>query len=84
MRTVLGIALALLLGIGVTGAWAEDISGKVQSVDQSQRMFVLDDGSTIWVAEGVSMDDVKEGSTVKASYEERDGKKIATSVEVSN
>jgi len=84
MRTVLGIALALLLGLGATGAWAEDISGKVQSVDPSERMFVLDDGSKIWVAEGVSMDAVKEGSTVKASYEERDGKKVATSLEVSD
>jgi len=84
MRTVLGIALALLLGLGATGAWAEDISGKVQSVDPSERMFVLDDGSKIWVAEGVSMDAVKEGSTVKASYEERDSKKVATSLEVSD
>jgi hypothetical protein len=82
MRTALGIALALLLGFGVTGAWAEDISGKVQSVDPGERMFVLDDGSKIWVAEGVSMDAVKEGASVKASYEERDGKKVATSIEV--
>ncbi|HXJ77651.1 MAG TPA: DUF1344 domain-containing protein [Candidatus Methylomirabilis sp.] len=83
MRTVLGVTLALLLGLGVTLAWAEDISGKVQSVDQNERAFVLDDGSKIWVAEGVSMDALKEGASVKASYEERDGKKVATSIEVS-
>ena len=81
MRAVLGIALALLLGLGVSGAWADDIKGKVQSVDTSERVFVLEDGSKIWVAEGVSMDVVKEGASVKASYEERDGKKVATSVE---
>ena len=84
MRAVLGITLALLLGLGITGAWAEDISGKVQSVDPGERAFVLDDGSKIWVAEGVSMDAVKEGASVKASYEERDGKKIATSVEAAD
>ena len=84
MRIVLGIALALLLGLGVTAAWAEDISGKIQSVDQNERAFVLDDGSKIWVAEGVSMDALKEGASVKASYEERDGKKVATSLEVSD
>jgi len=83
MRTVLGITLALLLGLGVTGAWAENISGKIQSVDPGERAFVLDDGSKLWVAEGVSMDALKEGASVKASYEERDGKKVATSVEVS-
>ncbi len=84
MRAVLGIALALLLGLGATGAWADNVSGKVQSVDQSERVFVLEDGSKIWVAEGVSMDVVKEGASVKASYEERDGKKIATSVEAAD
>ena len=84
MRTVLGITLALLLGLGVTGAWAENISGKIQSVDPGERAFVLDDGSKLWVAEGISMDTLKEGASVKASYEERDGKKVATSVEVSD
>jgi len=83
MRTVLGITLALLLGLGVAGAWAENISGKIQSVDPGERAFVLDDGSKLWVAEGVSMDALKEGASVKASYEERDGKKVATSLEVS-
>jgi hypothetical protein len=34
------------------------------------------------VAEGLSMDRLREGTSVKASYEERDGKKIATSIEV--
>jgi Protein of unknown function (DUF1344) len=84
MRTILGLALALLLSLGVTVAWAEDISGKIQSVDTAERTFVLEDGSKIWVAEGVPMEALKEGATVKASYEERDGKKVATSVEVSN
>ena len=83
MRTVLGITLALLLALGVTGAWAGDIAGKVQTVDTAERAFVLDDGSKLWVAEGVSMDALKEGANVKASYEERDGKMIATSLEVS-
>ncbi len=83
MRKVLGIALAVLLVLGVGGAWAGDVSGKIQSVDQNERAFVLDDGSKIWVAEGVPMDALKEGASVKASYEERDGKKVATSLEVS-
>jgi hypothetical protein len=84
MRKVLGFTLALLLGLGVVGAWAGDIVGKVQTIDPSERAFVLDNGTKIWVAEGVSMDALKEGANVKASYEERDGKMIATSVEVSD
>ena len=84
MARVLAIALALLLGVGLAGAWAAEISGKIQSVDPGDRTIVLDDGSKIWVAEGVPMDDLKEGKSVKASYEERDGKKVATSVEAAD
>jgi hypothetical protein len=84
MRTVLGITLALLLGLGISSAWAGEISGKVQSIDAGERAFVLDNGSKLWVAEGVSIDELKEGANVKASYEERDGKMIATSVEVAD
>jgi hypothetical protein len=83
MHKVLGITLALLLSLGVAGAWAEEIAGKIQSVDAAEKAIVLEDGTKIWVAEGVPMDNLTEGKTVKASYEERDGKKVATSVEVS-
>jgi hypothetical protein len=83
MKKIVGLTLALMLVIGVAAAWAAEVEGKIQSVDTSQRTIVLDDGTTLSVAEGVVMEDLKEGATVKASYEERDGKKVATSVTVS-
>ncbi len=83
MKNVLAVALALLLGLGAGSAWAEEIEGKIKSVDPAQRAIVLEDGSMIWVAEGIPMDNLAEGKSVKASYEEREGKKVATSVEVS-
>jgi len=83
MRKVLGIALVLLLVFSVAGAWAAEIEGKIQKVDPADRMFVLEDGTQLWLAEGLQVDSLKEGASVKASYEERDGKKIATSVQVS-
>ncbi len=83
MRKVLGIALVLLLVFSVAGAWAAEIEGKIQKVDPADRMFVLEDGTQLWLAEGLQVDTLKEGASVKASYEERDGKKIATSVQVS-
>jgi len=84
MRKVLGAVLAMLLGLGVATVGAEEVSGKIKSVDTSVRVIVLDDGSTIWIAEGIVMDNLQEGKSVKASYEEREGKKVATSVEVSD
>jgi hypothetical protein len=82
MKKVLGAVLALMLGLGVAGAWAEEVAGKIKSVDTVARSIVLEDDSIIWIAEGVVMDNLQEGKSVKASYEERDGKKVATSVEV--
>jgi len=65
--------------------WAEEVSGKIQKVDSADRSIVLEDGTQLWLAESVSVsaDQLKEGATVKASYEEKDGKKVVTKIEVS-
>jgi Cu/Ag efflux protein CusF len=63
--------------------WAEEVSGKIQKVDASERSIVLEDGTQLWLAESVSTDQLKEGATVKASYEEKDGKKVVTAIEIS-
>lgn len=83
MKKAVGLAMAMLLAVGIAGAWAGEVEGKIQSVDTSDRSIVLDDGTKLSIAEGVAMDDLKEGAKVKASYEERDGKKVVTSVTVS-
>ena len=81
MRKVLitGVAVSLLV---CTAAWAGDVTGKIRSVDTTEKTVTLDDGTKIWVGDTVDMDKLKEGSEVKASYEEKDGKNVATSVEV--
>ncbi len=83
MKKVLGAVLALLLGLGVASASAEEVAGKIKSVDVAQRIVVLEDGTMIWLSEGIVIDALQEGKSVKAAYEEREGKKVATSVEVS-
>lgn len=82
MRKVLGVVLAMVLVLSFGAAWAAEIEGKIQQLDTSERSMVLEDGTKLWVAEGVGIDSLKEGSEVKAAYEERDGKNVATSVEV--
>jgi hypothetical protein len=83
MKKVLMVVVALLLAIPLV-ALAEDVSGKIQSVDSSERAIVLEDGTKLWIAEGLPIDNLKEGAQVKASYEERDGKKVVTSIEVND
>ncbi len=82
MLKVLGAALALVATVSI-GAWADEIEGKIQSVNADERMIVLEDGTRLSVAEGLPMDNFKEGAKVKASYEQRDGKNITSSLEVS-
>ncbi len=77
------IGLALVLAVAAPVA-AADIEGKIRSVETADRAIVLEDGTRLWIAEGVPMDDLKEGASVKASYEERDGKNVVTNVQVSN
>lgn len=83
MRRILGLTLAVLL-MSVVGASAGNVEGKIQTIDSSDRMIVLEDGTKLWVAEGLSMDTLKEGAKVKASYDERDGKNVLTSFEVAD
>jgi hypothetical protein len=75
--------VALLLAFTAAPLWADEVSGKIQKVDTSDRSIVLEDGTQLWLAESVSADDLKEGATVKASYEEKDGKKVVTEIQVS-
>ena len=82
MKKVVGMAGAVLLVLAVGTAWAEEIQGKIKSLDTVERVIALENGTKIWVAEGLSMGTLREGASVRASYEERDGKKVATSIEV--
>ena len=75
--------VALLLAFAAAPLWAEEVSGKIQKVDTSDRSIVLEDGTQLWLADSVSADALREGATVKASYEEKDGKKVVTQIEVS-
>ena len=82
IRKLAMVTLALMLA--AVPVWAaEEVSGKIQKVDSADRSIVLEDGTQLWLAESVSADQLKEGATVKASYEEKDGKKVVTKIEVS-
>jgi Protein of unknown function (DUF1344) len=81
MRKALIVAVVLTLALA-GGAWAAEVQGKIKSVDTSEKSFVLEDGTKIWLGEGVTVDTLKEGAEVTASYEDKDGKNVATSVEV--
>ena len=80
--SVVPIALIAVVSVAPAAASAADMEGRVQSVDASERTVSLDNGAKVWVSDGVAIDDVKEGAVVKVSYEDKDGRPVATSIEV--
>ena len=64
--------------------WAEDIQGKLKSVDANGRVLTLDDGTRLTVPPQMKIDrsGLQPGAQVKASYEDRSGEKVITDLQV--
>jgi Cu/Ag efflux protein CusF len=91
MKTIAALGLvAVLLMAGV--AMAAETEGMIKSVDPAAKEVALDNGMVITFDDTTTvtiqgamgkLEDLKEGAKVKASYDEKDGKNVATSLEVS-
>jgi predicted phage tail protein len=80
-RTATAIALLAAAACIAPAAWGADMEGRIQSVDTSERTVTLDNGTKVWLADSVAVDSVKAGDEVKVSYEEKDGKPVAVTIE---
>ena len=88
LATLTAIAFlgALVIAPAVMAQTAtKSIEGKVMAVDPAGKTLTLDDGTKLMIPETVkfSRADLKPGAAVKAAYEEKDGQKILTNLEVS-
>jgi hypothetical protein len=79
-RHIIIAVLVLAAALVPLAAIAADMEGKVQSVDTSERTLTLENGTKVWLSDTVAVDDIKPGAEVTVSYEEKDGKPVATSV----
>ncbi len=84
-----------ILALALTFAWiglavAADTEATIQSVDPGNKQVSLDNGQTLVVDDSTmitmdgkeaKLDDLKEGTKVKASYDEKDGKNVASKIE---
>jgi hypothetical protein len=83
MLKVLGHVTAFALLLSVGAAAAAEATGKIQSIDMTTRALVLEDGTTLSVAEGIEIDTLQPGDEVKVVYEEgADGENVATDLAV--
>ncbi len=87
------VAMVLVATFALAGvALAAEVEGTIQSVDAMNNAVILDNGPTLSVDEDTKitvagsegkLEDLKAGGKVKASFEEKDGKNVATTLEVS-
>jgi Cu/Ag efflux protein CusF len=91
MKRIVAVVLAAIFAVAGVAAAAE-MEGKIQSVDTMKKELSLDNGSRLaWdeatkiTVEGKEgkLEDLKEGAKVKAGYEEKDGKNMALTLEIS-
>jgi len=85
------VAIAVLGALVVAPVMAQQapaggkmIEGKVMSVDPSGKSLTLDDGTKLTIPDSVKVSkaDLKPGAAVKAAYEEKDGQKVLTHLEI--
>ena len=91
MRVLVALLTAGLLAASPV-LWATDtvaqapqpkeVQGQVKSVDPAKKMVTLDDGTMLMVSDDAKLKELKPGTKIKASYDEKGGQKVTTSIEV--
>ena len=84
--------LTLVATLAMVGSgFAAEMEGTIRSIDTSSKELALDNGSKIVLDDATmisvegkegKLEDLKEGTKVKASFEEKDGKNVAQKLEV--
>jgi Cu/Ag efflux protein CusF len=83
MTKSLTLLVALLLAASVAFAAGNEVQGKVKSWDSAAGTVTLEDGTMLSVPASIKeRANIKEGATVKASFDEKDGKKVVSKIEV--
>ena len=76
MKKAMWLAIALMLGFSLSAS-AEEIKGKVKTIDQANHSFVLEDGTRLWASDR-TLSDLTPGEQVQAVYEVQGDKKFVT------
>jgi hypothetical protein len=81
MKRYIGALSAIALFAFAGPALAEDVSGKIQDLNEEARTITLEDGSSYQLGSGVSLEGLSIGQEVTLSVEEEDGQMVAQGVE---
>ncbi len=88
---VVGLAAVLTFSLGGL-AMAAEAQGTIQALNPASGQILLDDGSTLTVDRNTKitiegkegkLEDLQQGEQVQATYQEENGQKVATSIDIS-
>jgi len=81
IASALALAAAAAVAVTLAGpASAQEVVGVYRSFDTGQRILILEDGTRLYVAEGVTLRSYEPGAKVRFFVEERDGRRYITRV----
>ena len=81
MKEVLIPALALIMAMSVTTAWAwSDVTGTIERVSTKTHKVVLDNGQTYVLQKAVKMRGLKKGEKVTISAEMQKGQNVGNKI----
>ena len=72
--------MAIAMMAAVSAAEAEEVNGTIESIDDSKRVIVLDNGASFIVAEDVFLEGLQPGDEVTVSYRVQGDKNMASEV----
>jgi hypothetical protein len=82
-RWILSVALVASVALSVCpAAEAVEAKGTIKEINTMMGLVVLDDGTELRVVSGEIMAKIHEGDTIEVVFEEKDGQKVVSSVEV--
>lgn len=82
LKTMAGFLLGTMLLAGA--AAGAEIEGKIKSVDTASRSITLENGTQLVIPAEAVVDDhrlLQSGAEIRASYEEKDGRKVVIKLE---
>jgi len=82
VRAVLVMALVFVIALAPMARAEDVLEGKIKSVDPSGKMVTLEDGTKLTIPPTLAIEKtaLQPGTNVMASYEEKSGQKVATSL----
>ncbi|MEH6629336.1 MAG: DUF1344 domain-containing protein [Halopseudomonas aestusnigri] len=80
MKKLFASVIALGLISAATMANATEMTGRVMTTDEATNTIIMENGTVLELAGGLSVKDLAPGTEVVVTYDEKDGKNLVTDI----